>query len=826
MFPFVRRSIATVAGFGLAATVLVVIGPPTSADEPPELFRLQILHASDLEGGVAAIGRAPNFAAIVDALDDAPGVDASITLSAGDNYIPGPFFSASGDASVQPVFNSVYNDLFGLAGPPWFDDLRAAGGRSDISIMNAIGFDASAIGNHEWDLGSAVFAEAIREDKRAPFDLPSANRWVGAQFPYLSANLDFSADAAISPAVTTDVLPSTAFASDPFRATTTPKIAPSTFIERAGEQIGVVGATTQVLETISSPSGTTVIGPPVDDMTVLAEVLQPTIDGLVASGIDKVVLVSHLQQIALEEELIGLLNDVDVVIAGGSDTILANPGNPLRDGDVAEGPYPLVTTNADGDPAVIVSTDGEYSYVGRLVVAFDADGVLVLDDLDPAVSRPVPTTDAEVAALWGAADPFAPGSTGELVQRLVAAVQAVVIAKDTNVFGETTVFIEGRRSAVRTEETTLGNLSADANLAIARQFDPTTAVSIKNGGGIRAEIGEVRNVGGETLLLPPQENPLSGKLEGQVSQLDIENALRFNNLLSVVTVSANGLLTLVEHGVSAVAPGATPGQFPQVGGMQFSFDPSAPPGSRVNTLVIGDGRVTDVVVVDGEIVGNPDRPIRLVTLNFLAGGGDGYPFGATTLPGSRVDLGPANLPAGTVTFSAPGTEQHALAEYFVQNHGVGTGSPYDVEETPPELDERIQILTARDDGLVASIVVGTTGDDRLVGGPGDDVLLGLAGDDFLIGGGGDDYLAGGPGNDTLVGGGGANRFVVGEGHDTVLGFDPRRDVLDLQGRFGSLDDVLAASAFVRGALAITTDDGSVRLPGRRASDLSVTNVVP
>ena len=58
-----------------------------------------MLHASDLEGGVDALDRAANFAAIVDVLEDSE-VDGSLTLSAGDNYIPGPFFNASSDSNA------------------------------------------------------------------------------------------------------------------------------------------------------------------------------------------------------------------------------------------------------------------------------------------------------------------------------------------------------------------------------------------------------------------------------------------------------------------------------------------------------------------------------------------------------------------------------------------------------------------------------------------------------------------------------------------------------------------------------------------------------
>jgi 2',3'-cyclic-nucleotide 2'-phosphodiesterase (5'-nucleotidase family) len=48
---------------------------------------------------------------------------------------------------------------------------------------------------------------------------------------------------------------------------------------------------------------------------------------------------------------------------------------------------------------------------------------------------------------------------------------------------------------VRTEETNLGNVSADANKWMARRYDPTVTVSIKNGGGIRSAVGFVNAVG-------------------------------------------------------------------------------------------------------------------------------------------------------------------------------------------------------------------------------------------------------------------------------------------------------------------------------------------
>jgi 2',3'-cyclic-nucleotide 2'-phosphodiesterase (5'-nucleotidase family) len=824
-----RRVFAAIVATAIAAAGLTATTNAPVAAAPPE-FRLQVLHASDLEGGVAAIERAPNFAAIVDAVEDAPGVDGSILVSAGDNIIPGPFFSASGDSSVQPTLNSVYNQLYQPAA--LYNDLRAAGGRIDISIMNVLGFDASALGNHEWDLGSTVLADIINDDLRGAAG-PPGDRWVGAQFPYLSANLDFTADPFIGPLATTSLLPTSAFVSAPNGPSTAPKVAPFAIIEEAGEQIGVVGATTPLLRSISSPTGTVPVGPTINDMPALAAVLQPAIDTVVNSGVDKVVLVSHLQQFSLEQQLVGLLDGVDIVIAGGSDTILANADDLLRPGDVAEVPYPFIATTEAGEPAVVVSTDGEYSYVGRLVVDFDADGILVapdgspldsITDLDLAFNGPIATTAEQVAAVWGPGAPFAAGTKGALVTELVNAARSVVSAKDGNVFGETDVFIDGRRSEVRTEETTLGNLSADANLALAQQFDPAVVVSIKNGGGIRAEIGEVRNQGDDTLFLPPQANPVSGKLEGQISQLDIENSLRFNNSLTVLTTTAAGLLALVEHGVAATAPGATPGQFPQVGGMQFSFDPTQPAGNRVQSLVIGDGTDADVVAIDGEVVGNPSRPIRLVTLGFLADGGDSYPFAANTVPGSRVNLNTALSAPGAATFAAPGTEQDAFAEFLVEQHGIGDGTPFGVADTPASQDLRIQNLAVRGDAIAAGVIVGTAGSDNLRGGNQGAVLLGLGGNDVLRGGARGDILIGGPGNDTLFGGGGSNRFpnrfVVGEGDDVVRDFKIRRDIIDFQGAFASADAARAAATQVRRGVLITTPSGDTVL----IRDLSIRNL--
>jgi 2',3'-cyclic-nucleotide 2'-phosphodiesterase / 3'-nucleotidase / 5'-nucleotidase len=655
---------------------------------PAGITRLQILHASDLEGGVDAITDAPNFAAAVEALEDDAANQAipSILLSAGDNYLPGPFFSAAGDASVRTTLQTVYTNFFGLPANS-LSNLREGSGRIDISNMNIIGFDASALGNHEFDPGTSTLQEIIDPEIRGK--TLADVRWVGTQFPYLSANLDFSKNN-LSAVYTPEILSNVDFESTPFNLTganNAPKIAPATIIERNGDRIGVVGATTPLLASISSP-GSVGVGGNGNDMAALAGLIQPTIDRLLAQGVNKIITVTHLQQFQLEQELIPRLRGVDVAIAGGSDTIVADANDRLRSGDTAGvTPYPFITKNADGQPAAIVSTDGEYSYVGRLVVDFDANGVLIPSSINPNVSGAYAADAQGVQALWTAINPgenpFGDKTKGGAVRQLTQAVQGVVTAKDAQVFGSTKVFLEGSRSVVRTQESNLGNLTADANLFVAQQVDPSVRISIKNGGGIRAVIGEVIGNAGETV--PPQANPLSGKKEGQVSQLDIENSLRFNNKLTLLTLTAAQLEQAIEHGVAATAPGQTPGQFPQVGGMAFSFDPSLPAGSRVQSLAITDetGKSVETVVQNGQLVGDPNRTFRVVTLNFLAGGGDNYPF-PSFAPNSNV----VNLETG---------EQEALGRYLQQ---LGTFSSAD---TALAKDTRIQNLSARSDTVLSGV---------------------------------------------------------------------------------------------------------------------------
>ncbi|TCR62257.1 ExeM/NucH family extracellular endonuclease [Bosea sp. BK604] len=777
----------------------IVIG--LDLEEEP-VFTLQLLHLSDGEAGLLAGQTAKNLAALVDAFDD--DFANTLILSGGDNFLPGPFIAAGTDPSVREAINAATGSTIAAG-------VNQPVAAADIAIMNALGVEASTIGNHDFDLGSKVLRDAITAG--------SVAGWSGANFAYLSSNLDFSADADMNPrfvASGTEDL-----------ATLKGRVAPSAIINKGGEKIGLVGATTQLLERISSPTGTEVKGFPgdgneVDDMDLLAQQLQPVINALIAQGVNKIILQSHLQQIQNEQLLATKLVGVDIILAGGSNTRLGDADDdaasfPGHDASF-EGEYPIVTAGADGKTTLIVNTDGEYTYLGRLKVDFDANGEIITDHLadDVAINGAYASTDENVAEAWGTTvdnldeTAFADGTKGDKVRDVTDAVQNVINVKDGTIFGFTEVYLEGERAIIRNEETNLGSLSADANAEALRdamgEASPTFVVSVKNGGGVRAPIGTVSHpdpVTGEVDKLPPPANPDVNKPEGGVSQLDIENSLRFDNKLMAFDTTAAGIKAILEHGVGLLG---NQGRFPQIGGIAFSYDPDLPAGSRVSDIALTDDQGRTVALYDnGVLVPGAPSAITVVTLSFLANGGDSYPMKANgsnfryllsdggmsgpvdeALDFTAAAVVAANTPAGSTLLG----EQQAFAEYMQEFHGTQE-TAYDVADTTAQLDERIQNLNLRDDTVLdgAGQIVGTPGDDILTGtagadeimaglgddavsaGAGDDVVDGGEGDDVLAGDDGDDVLKGGAGDDALIGGAGSDLLVGGEGDDDLVGGD-------------------------------------------------------
>ena len=644
-------------------------------------YTLQLLHLADAEAGLLASQTAPNLAALVDAFDST--YPNTLILAGGDNYIPGPFAAAGTDALVAATHDKGNNPF-----------------AADIEIHNRLGVEASTVGNHEFDFGTNAFSDAIND----------------TNFAYLTSNLDFSGDSSISSRYQETV--GTGGLEE--AATLAKKIVPSCVLTKGGQKIGLVGATTQILKGITSAGNVQVKGAPTgNDLALLASQLQPVIDDLRNQGVNKIILMAHLQQITFEQQLAPLLTGVDIVLAAGSNTRLGDSNDVAVafTGHAADftGNYPIYTAGADGFPTVIVNTDNEFTYLGRLVADFDANGVLIVPNLTAniAVNGAYAATAANVATAWNTTEAnlpttaFAPGTKGARVKQITDAVQGVITTKDGTIRGFTAVYLEGERAFVRSEETNLGDITADANISALRAVIGGTApiVALKNGGGIRTAIGSVVVGSGEKL--PPLANPAVGKPIGAVSQLDIENSLRFNNRLIAFDTTPAGLKALLEHGV---ASWPNQGRFPQVGGVAFSWDQALPANSRVLTIsLIGeDGLPAAAIYQNGAVVSNAPPSIKVVTLGFLANNGDGYPMKANGENFRYLldnhTLGPV-LDESTDFTATPQLPENAVGEQavlaaFISSKHPTAGSAYNTADTPAALDLRIQRTAVRTDTVL------------------------------------------------------------------------------------------------------------------------------
>jgi 2',3'-cyclic-nucleotide 2'-phosphodiesterase (5'-nucleotidase family) len=548
-----------VPAFGNAAVSQVGTAP----QQPERVhFWLTILHNNDGESALlehtvtmdeetfGPFGGVARFKTVVDNLKREattgpsahPGAKRGVLMiSSGDNFLAGPEFSVSLDKGV-----------------PFFDTIA----------MDLIGYNAVTIGNHEFDFGPDVLADFIEGFERVP--------------PFLSANLNVSDEPRLQLLADQGI------------------ILKSVVVRERGERIGIVGATTPFLPFISSPRNVKV------DPDV-AGVVQEEIDRLRASGVRMIILSSHLQTIQEELELIGDLRGVDVVIAGGGDELLADADTLLIPGDEDEifGPYPLMEEAADGTMVPVVTTTGDYRYVGRLILGFDRAGNVVAVDESSGLVRVSGTAPDAVEP-----DPV-------VLARITEPLEEALSDLAENVIAESEVALDGRRSQVRTVETNQGNLIADSLLWQSTQLAPdfgvpTPDIALQNGGGIRNDS-----------LIPA----------GDITELDTFAMVPFPNFVSVVPdVSRETFKLILENAVSRVEFGD--GRFAQVSGFTYVWDAAQQPQTRDEVgIIIEEGeRVRDVTLADGtQIVVNgavvPGDDLHIATIDFLARGGDQYPFG-------------------------------------------------------------------------------------------------------------------------------------------------------------------------------------------------------
>lgn len=185
-------------------------------------------------------------------------------------------------------------------------------------------------------------------------------------------------------------------------------------------------------------------------------------------------------------------------------------------------------------------------------------------------------------------------------------------AEDGETVGTVETLIRGNTgngSAV--EETDLGDVTADALAAVSG-----ADVAIVNGGELRANLQA-----------------------GQRTRSDIAAVFEENRTLAVADVTAAQLWSILEYGVSFAALGedlkidaeqSEFAGFPQVSGLWFQYDLSAPVGERVTSVELDDGRA--LAREDGE------THLTLCATEYMLSGGYGYESVAC----ERLDLGLAD----------------------------------------------------------------------------------------------------------------------------------------------------------------------------------------
>ncbi len=195
-------------------------------------------------------------------------------------------------------------------------------GQEASHFMNALGYQAMAIGNHEFDSGPPALARFIDD----------------ADFPVLGANIDASAQVSL-----------------------TGLIEAYTIIEVGGQEIGIFGVTTEDTAFISSPGPDVVF----EDVTATA---QATVAMLQGMGVDKIVALTHIGY-EYDLDLAAAVSGIDVIVGGHSHT-------PLGPMPGAQGDYPTVVNSPAAEPVLVVSAWEWGKYLGRLDVTFDAAGVV------------------------------------------------------------------------------------------------------------------------------------------------------------------------------------------------------------------------------------------------------------------------------------------------------------------------------------------------------------------------------------------------------------------------------------------------------------------
>lgn len=147
-------------------------------------------------------------------------------------------------------------------------------------------------------------------------------------------------------------------------------------------------------------------------------------------------------------------------------------------------------------------------------------------------------------------------------ERLVQDVTNQIASKTATPIGYTTIPLDGRSMSVRSEETNLGNLTADLMVGYHRATScPPVDVGFCVGGTIRNDsIIEI----------------------GEITLGDILIAFPFLDPVVVIRITGKQLWEALENSVSEYPK--QEGRFPQLSGVRLEWNPDAPSGNRVRRV--------------------------------------------------------------------------------------------------------------------------------------------------------------------------------------------------------------------------------------------------
>lgn len=753
-------SLALVTSFGAAwAEELTVLH---IGDQESWLLSAQGNLRNDPSQAISFYGGVDRLASVI-AARKAAAVAAggtAIVLNAGDSFLPGPRLTAS------------FTNL-ATAAPDGGQDFY------DAIANRAIGIDATTFGNHEFDLDNTG---------------PVAARFAEVSgTKYLSVNLDFSVTTPLANLAALD------------------KIGSSKVITTAGgKKVGVIGVTTPLLPSISSPpvgimKNFSPTSSELQNLQALLPLVQAEINDLRNNqGVSVIIVMSHLQNSANElTVLIPGLTGVDMVISGGGHELMRDSDDPLINGGVAPSynTHPVFANDFSGKAVPMVTGHFGNRYVGEVK--------LNLDDTTGAVTPVLPTAPNGVlatrmirvsgntvgfqppGAAFVPADPDAVSGDPALQAAVITPVSNVIAALNAEIIGTTATKLNGPThvacvaslpnpvpnpapplcpeyiEGVRNADTGLGNLVADAI-----RFAGGAEVAIQNGGGIRT------NIAGP----------------GNVSVGDTFNVLPFTNLVKTApNMNATQLKDLMEHSVAASTRVGTPqGRFAQISGIQVTYDTTRTgrttlgTGERIRRIVMDDG----TVLVDNGTVISP-RIFTFSTIDFTANGGDGYPFAANNVVFNNT-VNTITYQEAFANFIKAPKAQGGLQRLSAEDGDEITVNMYGEENA---FDKHGRLV----DAAVALATPGITINDK----PGRDTVVGTAGDDRINSGAGPDTLIGNAGGDVFVYRG------IRDGGDTIVDFTPYADKLDLNAVLAKLG--VAGDGVATGHISFSDTTGGVQV---------------